>query len=110
MVLRSRDYQREFNSIRVIHSLDSKNYHCWVYRKWLCDTFDLFEQEKQAVEEYLEVDVLNNSAWAYRFYLYNRGQLQGMKSADFIVTEIDYVKRQLVTEPRNEAAWNYING
>jgi len=93
-----------------VHSKDSKNYHCWVYRKWLCDTFDLFEAEKKAVEEYLEVDVLNNSAWTYRFYLYNKGELLGIQSQGFIEKEIDYLKQKLAVEPRNESAWNYING
>lgn len=81
-----------------------------MYRKWLCDTFDLFESEKQAIEAYLGVDVMNNSAWTYRFYLYNRGELRGMQSKAFIQQEIDYVKEKLTIEPRNEAAWNYING
>lgn len=90
--------------------MDSKNYHCWVYRKWLCEIFDLYEEEKKEVELFLDSDSMNNSAWSYRFYLYNRGEMRGSKDKEFINREIEYVRKRLEVEPKNESAWNYLNG
>lgn len=107
---KTKDYDQEFKSIQLTLELDAKNYHCWVYRKWVCDYFNLFEQEKLEVEKYIDNDVQNNSAWSYRFFLYNRGELLLVKNPNLIDEEIAYVERRLDTEPFNESAWNYLNG
>jgi protein farnesyltransferase/geranylgeranyltransferase type-1 subunit alpha len=50
---------------------DTKNYHVWSYRQWLVRRFDLFDdqQEMQAVEDLLQQDIRNNSAWNHRWFL-----------------------------------------
>jgi protein farnesyltransferase/geranylgeranyltransferase type-1 subunit alpha len=109
-VKKTKDYEAELKAIQHTLELDAKNYHCWTYRKWLCDYFDLFDKEKQEVELYIDNDVMNNSAWVYRFYLYNRGEYRAIKDPGVIEKEIQYVMGKLSAEPANEAAWNYLNG
>lgn len=105
-----KDTKRELDSMRMTLELDSKNYHCWVYRKWLCETFDMYESEMVEVEKYLDNDVYNNSAWSYRFFLYNRGKHQLFTDDKAISAEIEYVSKRLQSEENNESAWNYLNG
>lgn len=90
--------------------MDSKNYHCWVYRKWLCEYFDLFESEKIEVEKYIQNDVFNNSAWSYRFFLMNKGNSLCLKDPSLLAKEVDYTLEKIQLEPLNESSWNYLNG
>jgi len=53
---------------------DSKNYHVWSYRQWLVKRFNLWEgeardREIKDIEELLEQDVRNNSAWNHRWFV-----------------------------------------
>lgn len=107
---KTKEHDQEFKAVQATLELDSKNYHCWVYRKWLCEYFDLFASEKVEVEKYIDNDVQNNSAWSYRFFLYNRGELRMLSDGKLIDEEIAYVQKRLESEPKNEAAWNYLNG
>lgn len=80
-----------------------------MHRKWVCEHFNLFESEKVAVELYIEKDEMNNSAWVYRHFLYNRTTLEEIGNDEFIRAEIAYVKKKLELNATNEAAWAYIN-
>jgi len=49
---------------------DSKNYHVWSYRQWLVKRFALWDAgELEAIEDLLEKDVRNNSAWNHRYFV-----------------------------------------
>lgn len=107
---KTKDWERELKAVQETLEMDSKNYHCWVFRKNLCEYFDLFESEKVEVEKYIENDVGNNSAWSYRFFLLNRGNLLLVGDSQQIKKEIEYVESKLSLDESNEAAWNYLNG
>ncbi len=49
--------------------IDNKNYHLWTYRIWIARHFKIFEEEKIRILKWLDQDVMNNSAWAYRQFL-----------------------------------------
>jgi hypothetical protein len=34
-VLKTKNYQKELDSINFVLSMDNKNYHAWAYRVWL---------------------------------------------------------------------------
>ena len=54
---------------------DSKNYHVWSYRQWLVRHFDLWDTELPDVEELIDEDVRNNSAWNHRYFVvFGRGK------------------------------------
>jgi hypothetical protein len=65
------DYTHEARFMAEMLDKDAKNYHVWVYRHWLVEKLDLFgdERELAAVDELLEDDVRNNSAWSHRWLL-----------------------------------------
>lgn len=71
-----------------ILSLDTKNYHVWSYRQWLCSRFPSFllpsytsssnesiastyrsHPEVAAIDLMIEDDIRNNSAWSHRYFL-----------------------------------------
>lgn len=107
---KTKDFERELKAIQSTLELDSKNYHCWVYRKWLCQYFDLYDSEKVEVEKYIYNDVFNNSAWSFRFFLMNKGELISLKDSTVLAREVDYTLGKIKEEPLNESAWNYLNG
>jgi len=72
-----------------ILSLDTKNYHVWSYRQWLCTRFPTFllpspiaspnqpsiaptyrtHPEVHAITTLIDDDTRNNSAWSHRYFL-----------------------------------------
>lgn len=72
-----------------ILSLDTKNYHVWSYRQWLCTRFPTFllpspiaiphqpsiaptyrtHPEVHAITALIDDDTRNNSAWSHRYFL-----------------------------------------
>lgn len=74
--LRSLDAARaELAFIARVLQADAKNYHTWSYRQWLLAHFNddeagwLWAGERSWVEDLLEKDVRNNSAWHHRFFV-----------------------------------------
>ena len=74
--LRSLDIAKaELAFIARVLQRDAKNYHTWSYRQWLLAHFNdeeaggLWAGERAWVEELLEDDVRNNSAWHHRFFV-----------------------------------------
>lgn len=67
----------ELEFIAGVLAIDSKNYHTWSYRQWILAHLDderLWLGELPYVDEMLEDDVRNNSAWHHRFYItFSRG-------------------------------------
>ncbi|KAK4056797.1 CAAX geranylgeranyltransferase alpha subunit [Microbotryomycetes sp. JL221] len=130
--------QRELSFSNRALSFDPKNYHTWAYRQWvLCHFFSdlkitkqqqeepvattstakqdfkdrerVWQQELDYVEELLQSDIRNNSAWNHRFFVCFES---GQAGASSVVTprEIHYVKGKLAISPNNPSAWNYLKG
>lgn len=109
-VQKNKDYRREIDSIDGTLDLDNKNYHAWAYRVWICKNFDIFEEEKKAIELFIDEDVGNNSAWSYRFFLYKGNRDDISLTDDQIREQISYTKSRLKEMSYNQAAWNYLLG
>ena len=48
---------------------DAKNYHAWAHRQWVVRTYNLWQGEYGIIEELLDADVRNNSAWNQRYFV-----------------------------------------
>ena len=63
----------ELAFLRTVVVKDAKNYHTWSYRQWILAHFNderrLWAGECAYVEDLLEEDVRNNSAWHHRFFV-----------------------------------------
>lgn len=113
-----------------ILSLDTKNYHVWSYRQWLCTRFPdpllTTGMELDAMEIMIRDDVLNNSAWNHRwFVVFGWKELEdtGLKNLkeerektgkvvdlDVVDREVEYTKNQIRIAPQNGSSWNYLKG
>ena len=64
---------RELEFLKTVLRADAKNYHTWSFRQWILAHFNdeerLWAGERAYIEELLEQDVRNNSAWHHRFFV-----------------------------------------
>ncbi|EKM57639.1 uncharacterized protein PHACADRAFT_251373 [Phanerochaete carnosa HHB-10118-sp] len=109
--------QAELEFIVHVLDVDTKNYHTWSYRQWLLAHFDdsaLWLGELPYVDELLQADVRNNSAWHHRYFVvFGRGskaQATPAEEAEVLQREIRYVKGKISFAPNNISAWNYLRG
>jgi protein farnesyltransferase/geranylgeranyltransferase type-1 subunit alpha len=107
-------HTRERAAIKEALAADAKNYHAWAHFSWLLSAAtpeDLSAKfpvtdNLNYIQELLEKDVLNNSAWAFRYFLIaSCGGIQ-----EVLVTEFDFVATVLPRAPQNESVWNYVEG
>lgn len=70
-------------------------------------TYSLWSNELNFIDELLQNDVRNNSAWNQRYFVI--AHTTGFKD-DIIERELDYVEKRIFTYPDNESAWNYLRG
>lgn len=97
---------------------DAKNYHTWSYRQWLLAHFNdeaeggLWAGERAWIEELLEKDVRNNSAWHHRFFVvWASGVRRGDEDREAVCRrELAFAKEKIALAPNNASAWNYLRG
>lgn len=107
-------YKGEVVAVQFVLDDDAKNFHAWSHLKWaisasLESQFPLkFEPLRDFVDKLINQDVYNNSAWSFRYFLYQTwpGQLSGPAWE----AEIDYTKQQIALAPLNESVWSYVRG
>ena len=133
---------RELAFVRDALKQDAKNYHTWAYRQWVLGHFggmgnvkadtsgagegsisairkavgdDVWSQELAYVEELLEEDLRNNSAWNHRFFtLFASGRASSGPNDDaedeIIEQEVQYSIKKLGIAKNNSSAWGYLRG
>ena len=62
----------------------------------------IIENEFLFVQEMLDLDVFNNSAWSYRWFLFESSQFNNQER------EIEYLLHSLAISPMNESIWTYM--
>jgi hypothetical protein len=67
----------------------------------------LFQNELQYVDQLLDDDIRNNSAWNQRYFVINN--TTGFKP-DVIKQELAFTLDKIKTVTSNESAWNYLRG
>ncbi|OCH86328.1 protein prenylyltransferase [Obba rivulosa] len=95
---------------------DTKNYHTWSYRQWILAHFNdearLWPGELPWVEELLEEDVRNNSAWHHRFFVVWQSGVRRdeVDREEVLRRELAFTKEKISLAPNNQSAWNYLRG
>lgn len=133
LITKLRNPQPELSFITDALAHDSKNYHTWSYRQWLLAEFNLPELwagELAFVEQLLDEDLRNNSAWHHRYFVvFGSGVRQGDEDREKVIRrELGYVrgldaytstltayharytKDKISIAPNNPSAWNYLRG
>ncbi|KAJ3108935.1 hypothetical protein HDU97_009668 [Phlyctochytrium planicorne] len=51
---------------------DSKNYHAWAYRQWICKRFENWDWAAELTDMnfFIDDDIRNNSAWNHRYFIF----------------------------------------
>jgi protein farnesyltransferase/geranylgeranyltransferase type-1 subunit alpha len=139
---------RELEYVHTVLCVDAKNYHAWSHRQWVisnmvssimkiassttannteeavmlqqCDILSsLWDSELAWVEQLLQDDLRNNSAWNYRWYVCHNRNLHAVSEDKSTVSkislsiasiEMDYALRMARIDPYNESPWKYFSG
>ncbi|RDX56116.1 protein prenylyltransferase [Lentinus brumalis] len=107
---------RELEFLKTVLRADAKNYHTWSFRQWILAHFNdeerLWAGERAYIEDLLEQDVRNNSAWHHRFFVvFSSGIRLGDEDRDQMLRrELSFVKEKIALAPNNPSAWNYLRG
>lgn len=101
---------REFPIMNAMLQEDIKNHHVWSYRKWLVERFELYQDDKetQFVEQCINNDLRNNSAWSHRFFL--KFGVDRLCTEDTVKQEIEFTQTKITQCPQNPSTWNYLFG
>ncbi|PWA23481.1 hypothetical protein CCH79_00005800 [Gambusia affinis] len=70
--------------------------------------YKLWDNELDFVENLLDEDVRNNSAWNQRHFVISH--TTGFSDPAIVQREIQYCLNQIRKAPHNESAWNYLKG
>lgn len=122
----------ETDFLAHILSFDSKNYHVWTYRQWLCRRFSdsllATDVELDAIDVLINDDVRNNSAWNHRYFVcFGAEELRAIEKEggsrkdvlaqgklvvdeDVVDREVNYAKDHIAWAPQNPSPWNYLKG
>ena len=71
----------------------------------------MYEGQLDYAEMLLDLDVENNSAWSYRYFLLNKQPESTAGTVAHVLSEIEYLfDKRLPKSWSNEAAWVYLRG
>ena len=93
------DLKNEMKIVETIHSLDSRNFHAWSFRKFLIEKFNVQVDDLSYSTKLIESDFSNYSAW----YLRTTIPVENLNPSD----ELDLVWNAIFTEPNDQSAWQY---
>ena len=93
------ELRAEMSIVEKIHSLDSRNFHAWSFRKFLIDTFGrhIGTDDLEYSTQLIEADFSNYSAW------FLRTTVDGLDP----LGELEFVWNAIFTEPNDQSAWQY---
>ncbi len=92
-----------------------QNYHAWGHRQWAVTTATFPNLKKRAqnelefVEKMLELDLRNNCAWNYRWFI-KRQLLKLDITPEYIIEECNFAMKYIKRAIHNESPWNYLRG
>lgn len=101
-------FRGELLLVRIVLEDDPKNFHAWSHFKWAVQNAPPGTYDVPGLLDYagklLHDDVWNNSAWSFRYFLFQHyDELQK-------TSELDFVTQKIAEAPQNEAAWSYGKG
>lgn len=91
--------------------LDSRNFHCWNYRWFLFQTFDVSVQDEfNFTTQMIYKNFSNYSAWHRRSLLFPMlmDNLNGEEVRKAIINDLKLIKSAYFTEPADQSCWFYL--
>jgi geranylgeranyl transferase type-2 subunit alpha len=97
------DLQKEIGLCNKLLELDERNFHCWNYRRHVCNLAGVTQEDQLAFATLkVEQNFSNYSALHHRSI-----SLQDPLSPDVVFDEIGLVQQAVFTEPDDQSAWFY---
>jgi geranylgeranyl transferase type-2 subunit alpha len=104
------DLQQELALCTKYLNLDSRNFHCWNYRRFVVSRIGMhasLEGELAFTLEKINQDFSNYSAWHYRSVLLPQRFEEGDALDAMLDAEFELVQQAFYTEPEDQSAWLY---
>lgn len=103
------DLNKELDLCSNFLSLDSRNFHCWDYRRFIVKKAKIkLKDELKYSKELIQLNFSNYSAWHYRSTLIPQiCKNNHKKLKKQIIKELEFVKNAFWTEPNDQSAWLY---
>lgn len=96
--------------LKLMLEEDPKNHHVWGYKSWLMNFLKLDLEDLNLELTYSDFligeDVLNNSAWCFRYNIVMKLVALGSQQEIFLA-ELCYAKEKITIYPDNISSWNY---
>ncbi|CAI5714103.1 unnamed protein product [Hyaloperonospora brassicae] len=97
------DLQKEIGLCDKLLDLDERNFHCWNYRRHVCEMAGVSKTDQLAfTTKKIEQNFSNYSALHHRSI-----DLPEPITADVLFSEIELVQQAVFTEPDDQSAWFY---
>uniref|UniRef100_A0AAV1TCT5 Geranylgeranyl transferase type-2 subunit alpha n=1 Tax=Peronospora matthiolae TaxID=2874970 RepID=A0AAV1TCT5_9STRA len=97
------DLKREIGLCDKLLDLDERNFHCWNYRRYVCEMAGVSKTEQLAfTTKKIEQNFSNYSALHHRSTV-----LPEPITVDVLSSEIEFVQQAVFTEPDDQSAWFY---
>lgn len=91
---------KEVGLCEKLHSMDSRNFHCWNYRRWLIGVSDAVDQDVDYTRRCINNDFSNYSAWHARSVAISHSQVTDQ--------EWDLIMNAMYTGPQDQSVWMYV--
>jgi len=106
------DLERELSLCSKMLNMDSRNFHCWNYRRYVVGcigTRSCLESELAFTTEKTNQDFSNYSAWHYRSVLIPQlfDHVPQVELDEILDQEFELVKQAFYTEPDDQSSWLY---
>lgn len=110
-------YDTEIKLCNAFLERDERNFHCWDYRSYICDTAQInIEKEFQFTTDKINSECLNFSAWHRRHKLLLKGlSMPDDQCPDSVNLrliwhdEYNMILRAVFIDPSDQAPWPYHN-
>lgn len=82
----------------------------WSHRQWILKTVNMankWKEEIDYVDQLLNEDIRNNSAWNQRWFVVHRGSKSTFISLVAARKEVQFSISKALLDPYNESAWRY---
>ncbi|KAL7685612.1 putative geranylgeranyl transferase type-2 subunit alpha [Plasmopara halstedii] len=97
------DLQKEIGLCDKLLNLDERNFHCWNYRRHVCELANVPKEDQLAfTTQKIEQNFSNYSALHHRSI-----NLPKPLTAEVIFDEIELIQQAVFTEPDDQSAWFY---
>jgi len=114
--LKPYDWEKELSLCEKLLALDSRNFHCWNYRRFVAQKCHLSHQlDLEFTEKKIVENFSNYSAWHQRTTTLKKikeeqemnSETGGEGFSEILKKELEFIQNAIYTSPEDQSAWLY---